>query len=788
MMRSFGVRRRAGRLCVLLIMALWLGGCAQHQQMRDEADTLLREAQYERALAVLQDGLARYPENAPLRSSLLFARNEALARLLVEATTARAAGRLDEAGAALQRAKAFDTSGRRVAELLQELEVERRQRAVLAEAEQLAAAGKAEDALQRLALALRDNPRQPDLLALQRRLEVSRRQARQKAGVGRLAESRPISLDFRDANLRQVLELVTRHSGVNFILDKDVPADLRVTTNLRSIKVQDAIELLAVTHRLASKVIDPQTVLIYPNTPDKQREHQEQVLRVFYLASADAKGAAAFLRSMLRLREPFVDERANMLALREPVETIELAERLIALYDTQEPEVLLELEVIEVRSSRLTDLGIRFPDTIGLTPLAPLGGAAGLTLGNLRGFNDDRVGVSVAGLLLSLRREVGDFNTLANPRIRARNREKASVLIGDKVPIVTATTGQGGFVSDSVNYLDVGLKLAVEPTVYADDEVGIRINLEVSSLGREVRTSSGSLAFQVGTRNTTTALRLRDGETQLLAGLISREERSNANRVPGLGDLPVAGRLFSSQRDETQRTELVLAITPRIIRNVRKPDASETELWVGTEAATRLRPWGAQWLPAETAQPPAAGAGATPAAPAGPAGLVGQSGAAPLMLGPAGPSPGGMAGPLPAPAAAARLALRWLTPASVRVGEVFEVSLELDSSAGLRGLPMQLRLPAEMLEVLSVEEGEYFQRDGQATSFTQAASPGGLQVGVLRNLAEPVQGRATVLRLKLKARKAGTAELAVTSMQPVVLQGPMPSFVLPAPVPLSVRP
>jgi general secretion pathway protein D len=758
--------RRDVRGLLLVLATTLLVGCAQ-QRLREEADVLLRQGQYEQATTVLQGALSRYPDSAALRSGLLYARNEALARLLVEASTARAAGRLDDAAAVLQRARTFDAQGRRVTDLLQELEVERRQRLALRDAEQLVAAGKHDDALQRLAMALRDNPRQPDLLALQRRLETSRRQARQKAGVGRLAESRPISLDFREANLRQVLELVTRHSGVSFILDKDVPNDMRVTTNLRSIRVQDAIDLLTATHRLASKVVDPQTVLIYPNTPEKLREHQEQVLRVFYLTSAEAKGAAALLRSMLRVREPFVDERANMLALREPIETIELAERLIALYDSQEPEVLLELEVIEVRSSRLTDLGIRFPDTIGLTPLPPAG-ASGLTLGNLRGFNDDRVGVSVAGMLLSLRREVGDFNTLANPRIRARNREKATVLIGDKVPIVTATTGQGGFVSDSVAYLDVGLKLAIEPTVYPDDEVGIRVNLEVSSLGREVRTSSGSLAFQVGTRNAATALRLRDGETQLLAGLISRDERSSANRVPGLGDLPVAGRLFSSQRDESQRTELVLAITPRIIRNVRKPEASETELWVGTEASTRLRPWGAQLLSAEA---PLATAGGVPS-------TLAESLASSHHAGVGTPQ---------VPDAMPHLFARWLAPPSVRVGESFEAVLDLDSTAGLRGLNLRMRLPEESLELLAVEEGDYLQRDGHATSFTHSVEPGGLQVGILRNEATPALGRANVLRLKLRARSIGAAELAVTSMEPGVLSGQMPSLLLPAPLIVNVR-
>ncbi|MFD2452207.1 type II secretion system protein GspD [Ideonella paludis] len=136
------------------------------------------------------------------------------------------------------------------------------------------------------------------------------------------------------------------------------------------------------------------------------------------------------------------------------------------------------------------------------------------------------------------------------------------MLVGDKVPVVTTTTGQGGFVADSVNYLDVGLKLEVEPTIFADDEVAIKVGLEVSSVSREVRSTNGTLAYQIGTRNANTTLRLRDGETQLLAGLISREERISASRLPGLGDLPVAGRLFSSQRDDNTKTELVLAVTP----------------------------------------------------------------------------------------------------------------------------------------------------------------------------------------------------------------------------------
>src|SRR5438105_3515292 len=372
---------RRGSTALALALALTLGGCAQ-QRIRDESQMLLRDAQFEKAIATLELGLKDHPDSNLLRAGILQARNEAMSRLLAEAAAARSAGRLDDAEAALKRAAPFDTGGKRVDALLFDLATERRQRKALAEAEALAAKKQPEVALRVIADALKDAPRQSELLALQRRLEVEARQAQVRAAQQGLSETRPISLDFRDASLRTVLDVVTRNSGVNFILDKDIRPETRVTVFLRSARVEDAIDLIISTHQLAKKVIDGQTILIYPNTPEKQREHQEQVIRVFYLASAEAKNAAAFLRSMLKIRDPYVDERSNMLAIREARENVELAERLIALYDTNEPEVLLELEVIEIRTNRLTELGVQFPDSFSLTPLGPRGAAGGLTLAN----------------------------------------------------------------------------------------------------------------------------------------------------------------------------------------------------------------------------------------------------------------------------------------------------------------------------------------------------------------------------------------------------------------------
>lgn len=743
---------------VLLSLAavVLLTSCAQ-QRIRNETTEQLRAGNYEAAIEGLKKGVAEYPESATLRAGLTAARSEAIARLVAEISQSRAAGRLDEAEKTIKRGLALDPGNERMLALQADTTLFRRQRERLEQANKLIADGKKEQALKVVEAALRDSPRQPDFITLQRRLEIELRFDNEQNGRRGLAETRPISLDFRNTPLSTVLEAITRGSGINFILDRDVRQDSRVTLYLRSAKVEDAIDLVVGAHQLARRIIDPQTVLIYPNTPEKQREHQEQVIRVFHLGNAEAKSTGALLRTMLRIKDPYIDERANLIVIRETPDIVALAERLVSLHDLGDAEVMLEVEILEIKTTRLTELGINFPNSFTLTPL-PATGATGLTLGSLRNLGEDRVGVTVSGILVNLRREVGDFNILANPRIRAKNREKARIMIGDKVPVITTTTNSTGFVAESISYLDVGLKLDVEPTVSPDDEVTLKLGLEVSSLAKEVRTTTGSLAYQLGTRNANTSLRLRDGETQLLGGLISNEDRSTANRVPGLGDLPIAGRLFSSQKDDVQRTELVLAITPRILRPATRPDITQAELWIGTELSTRLRAApgrsnGSSNTGGDAALPP-------PSAP--------SSGAAPASA--TAPAPQGVGTSVPSEP----VRLTWQAPAEVKAGETFTVNLNLASAMPLRGAPLEIAYPAKTLEIVDITEGTFFKQAGGVTSFTQAvnAASGRIGVGILRNDASGATGQAPMLTVRFKAKAAGPAEIKLTSVKPISPLGP----------------
>jgi general secretion pathway protein D len=374
--------------------------------------------------------------------------------------------------------------------------------------------------------------------------------------------------------------------------------------------VEEAIRLILLTNSLEQKVVNETTVFVYPNTPQKQREYQELVVKGFYLANADVKQTANMIRTLVKTRDIFIDEKINLLVIKDTPSAIRLAERLIAAHDLAEPEVMLEVEVLEVNRSRLLELGIRYPDTLAVSLIGSGGAdaAGSLTLQELRDLNSGMVQLTFNDplFLFSLRQQDDGGTVLANPRIRVKNKDKARIHIGDRVPVITTTAAAtGGFVSESVTYLDVGLKLEVEPLISLEDEIGIKVGLEVSNIVREVRpTGSTSLVYQIGTRNAATNLRLRDGETQVLAGLINDSDRKIADKVPGLGDLPVAGRLFKHTTDNTTRTEIVLLITPRLMRTLARPDASSVEFAAGTEASTGTPRLGAAPLTIPSIPPP----------------------------------------------------------------------------------------------------------------------------------------------------------------------------------------
>lgn len=779
-------RLRTGLTWATWLLAVGLiAGCAQ-QRIRDTAAEHMKDGRYEEAISTLKQGVQSYPESALLRSGLVTAQSDVINQLVAQATAQRAAGQWEDARQTLDRALKLHPEHPRLRDISQQLLAEQYALQMLEKAQSMAKGGQSaqlSQALNMLDQALVRAPRQAQVLAYKRELEGRLRASTALARQHSLAETRPISLSFRQAPLSMLLEAVRDGTGINFVLDRDVQTDQRASVFIREAKAEDAIDLMLSAFNLSRRIVDGKTLLIYPNTLEKHKEHREQVIRVFHLSHVDVKATSTMLQNVLRIQPPYVDEKANMMVLREPPEIIALAERLVGLHDMGEAEVMLEVEVLEIKSSRLTELGVNFPNSFSLS-LLPLPNQTAITVdtfnnlnlrGGLNNINYAQVGLTVGGLLVNLKREVGDFNTLANPRIRARNKEKATILVGDKVPVITTTAAaSGGFISESVNYLDVGLKLDVEPTVSPDDEVAIKLALEVSSPTREVRSATGTVAYQIGTRNANTTLRLRDGETQLLGGLISNEDRVTSNRVPGLGDLPLAGRLFSSQKDDVQRTELVLAITPRILRSAPKPDLAQAEMWVGTESFTRLRP------PPQLGvrpNPGPVGASLKTIAQGGVQHAQGSASAAPSII----PSDVNRADAKAAEPAAGDFSMVLAGPAAMKVGEEATVELLVRSDRPLTALPLSLQYSTPTLQVLQVSEGNFFTQSDAVSSFTHAvrAQDGRINIGLLGNSGKGAVGEGTVVSLRVKAIAPGQASIGWHSGN-VMGQGGV--------VPLGVKP
>lgn len=581
--RAWGVMRTRRWAGPALLVATLLSACT-HGALR-EAQTLRQAGQHEAALQRLEAGSREAPNDVALKSAYIKQRDTAVAHLLYQAENARTAGRAQEAEALLARIEALAPGHPRAAWLRADADRQTRQQQRLREARDAVegkAWARAEAALRAI---LADTPHHPEARAMLSDLDEQRaEQTRRQSSLQLATAGKPITLEFREAALRTVFESLARAAGINFVFDKDVRGEAKVTLFLRDTTVDEALRVILNTQQLGAKLLNANTVLVFPNTSQKQRDLLDTVTRSFYLTNADPKQAQSLVRTMAKTRDLFVDERLSLLVVRDTPEVVRLVERLIASIDLPDPEVMLELDVMEVSSKKLDELGLNWPDTFqyGL----PGGGTAPIT-----SSSSLRWSVANPVAVATLKGSTDATNLLANPKIRARNREKAKILIGEKLPVFTTTSTANVGVSASVSYLDVGLKLDLEPQVQLDNEVIIKVALEVSSVTGRVTGPQDSLAYQVGTRQATTSLRLKDGETQILAGLINDEEGRNAAGLPWLHDLPVLGRLFGTTANTHNKTEVVLLITPRVVRNLNQNLLPVSPMASGTEAQPGAAPW-----------------------------------------------------------------------------------------------------------------------------------------------------------------------------------------------------
>jgi len=423
----------------------------------------------------------------------------------------------------------------------------------------------------------------------------------------------PITLRFQNTKLKEVFEILARTVGLNIVFDKELHDD-PITIFIKDLPFDEALKLILNTNQLSAQRVGADTLIILPDNKQKQAHFQDLMVRTFYLSFAKAKDAVNVIKTMLESKRVYVDEKVNALMIRDEPAKLSLAERMLYAIDRPEPEVELGLEVLEVNRTKSLKYGLNFAKQIGagLVPPGTTGGSLStapttFTFQQLASLGPESYLFTFpASILADFFKQDSDAKTLASPKIRVLNNKSASISVGDKQPILLSTTnvlpGQAatGAVPTtstvtSIEFKDTGVKLTVEPTIHLLNEITLKLKVEVTRLGDQVtlQASPEIKQFRFGTRSAETILSIKDDETIVLAGLIQNDERKTRSGTPGLSDIPWLGQLFTSTTQDTVETEVVLTITPHILRALSTPSTTTQAYWSGTEntfATTQLFP------------------------------------------------------------------------------------------------------------------------------------------------------------------------------------------------------
>ncbi|HQZ39420.1 MAG TPA: secretin N-terminal domain-containing protein [Vicinamibacterales bacterium] len=390
----------------------------------------------------------------------------------------------------------------------------------------------------------------------------------------------PESLVFRDASARDVFSAIGKFAGLSVAFDSTY-RDQVVSIDLRNTALDQALTSLTTATRNFWRVTTPRTVTIVPDTQAKRREYEEEVVRTFYLSNADLKETIDILRIVVDARRIAALTATNAITIKDTPERVAAAGRIITALDKARPEVVIDVELLEVDRTHLNEFGLQLASP-GTSPTGINGQAdvnrEGLTLRDLRSLTQSGVYLtSLPALYYRLLKTDTATRVLANPQLRTSEGVSAQARFGERVPVPVTTfapIASGGVQTQpitSFNYENIGVNIDITPRTHHDDAVSLAVKVELSSISG---TGFGGLPT-FGNRSINTVIRLKDGETNLLAGLIRDEERRSLAGVPGLSDIPVIGRLFAYNRKETQETDIVLTLTPRIVRVL---DLTETDL------------------------------------------------------------------------------------------------------------------------------------------------------------------------------------------------------------------
>jgi general secretion pathway protein D len=525
---------------LLLALSVAMAGCASAAMRAGEQADIARD--YDRAIVEYTKALREDPDNRAAQQALENAKIRASLDHYARGRRYENAGRLEEALVELQLANELNPGSADIEQMLRNVRTQLRNK-----------------------VASRDGKTELQTL-------VERSRELMPAGLELPANIRmPDSMTFREASSRDVFTALGKIADVNVVFDPQFRPQ-PVSIDLRDTSFEDALQAVASATRTFYRVTAQRTVTIIPDTTAKRQEYEEEVVRPFFLSNADLKETMDLLRVVIDARRVAPVAATNAIMIKDTPERVAAAGKIIAAIDKARPEVVIDVELLEVDRTRLREFGLQLASPAD-TPTGIDGVASvnrdGLSLRDLSNLTQaDILLTNLPNLYYRLLKADTNTRTLANPQLRTSEGLPAQARFGERVPVPVTTfapIAQGGVNQQpitSFNYENIGVNIDITPRMHHDDQVSLALRISVSNISGA---GFGGLPT-FGNREINTVIRLKDGETNLLAGLIRDEERRILRGVAGLSDLPVVGRLFAQSHREIQETDIVMMLTPRVIR------------------------------------------------------------------------------------------------------------------------------------------------------------------------------------------------------------------------------
>jgi type II secretory pathway component GspD/PulD (secretin) len=782
------IRLARGRVIPIVLVALFASGCAASAYKKGYRAA--ENGNWDQAVDEYRRAVQEHPNRAEYKIALERAMLNASQQHTDAARLAEARGLLEEALREYRRASEFDPPNRQLAGKVNEMERQ-----------------------------IRD---QAEAAARTRSTVEQMREAARRAGPPPLFNLNTVlpALRLADTSLRTIINAIAQAGGINVQYDTSFN-DRPFSVNLENVTLQDALNQVLLTNGLFFKVANQRTIIIAQDTLQNRTKYEDQVIRTFYINHADATELTQILNQVARLGNQQVppqiaaSKSANTITVRGPVTIVDIIERLIEANDNPRAEIVVDVQILEVNRRRAKQFGLDLgtyaigaafsPEvdprggatttTPGTTPTAPSSGG-GLSSPPFNANTISR-GISTADFYLAVPQAVVRFlatdsetKLIAKPQLRGAEGTKLSLALGEEIPIPSTTftpIAQGGANFNpltSFTYRNIGVNVDITPRVTLEGDIIMDLYVENSARGGDVNVAGTTIPGFV-TRKVTTRLRLRDGESNLLAGLLSETERKSMRGFPGLLHLPVISALFAANEREVDQTDIVMLLTPRIVRTQELTQQDLNPIFIGTANYPALGGTPqliAQPEPADAAAPSAPAAGGAAPGGAAAASVLQPSAATQPAVPPAAPTaaPAPLPGtPLPQPLSAGAGQIVISAPTTdFRVGAgPYTVPVSITGASRVSTVSLTVTFNPAVVRVRTVQEGSFMRSGGANATFTQQADPAGgrIDIAILRAAdTTGVAGTGVLAGLIFDAIAPGPANLTVTGTATAPGGAPLP--------------